>query len=295
MFEQKYSMKKHSLGFYQIHPLPSIDQLSQYYRDEYWQGGGGVKSTNDYLPEELMYFKNLAKVSEFILNLKVTNLRGGGSLLDLGCGGGFFAKHFYNNGWKIEAVDFSSFGIERYNPDLIPYFLKNNILTYLEEIFTSKKKYNFINLNGVLEHVLDPSTVIDKIKYFLAPQGILRINVPNDFSDFQNVLVKEKNIKETWFRPIEHINYFNCNSLTNLLLHQNLKIVKMIMDFPIEMFLSNKHSNYWIDPDKGKEAHLSRIFTDNFLFEQGIEKYIAYYEAASDLGFGRTITAFVKI
>ena len=49
------------------------------------------------------------------------------------------------------------------------------------------------------------------------------------------------------------------------------------------------------DREAGVYAHKSRVEVDNFLFSQGIEKYINYYEANAKIGFGRQIIAYVKL
>ena len=69
----------------------------------------------------------------------------------------------------------------------------------------------------------------------------------------------------------------------------------MMADFPIEMFLFNQHSNYWADRSKGKQAHLTRIYIDNFLVDQGIEPYIKYMEAAAGCCFGRCVHAYISV
>jgi hypothetical protein len=66
-------------------------------------------------------------------------------------------------------------------------------------------------------------------------------------------------------------------------------------EFPIELYLSNSTSNYAHDKLKGKNAHKSRIEVDNFLFNEGIEKYINFYKACADIGLSRQVVIYAKL
>ncbi|MFN9886753.1 MAG: methyltransferase domain-containing protein, partial [Pseudanabaena sp.] len=155
--------------------------------------------------------------------------------------------------------------------------------------------YDYINLANVLEHVRQPIELLEGIKKLMHPKTLLRIIVPNDFSLFQNLLVKKGLTQETWFVPPDHLNYFTFDSLTNLLNARGLQTFKVISDFPVEAFLFNEHSNYWSDRSRGKQAHLSRVTIENFLINQGIDNYINYREAAAKCDFGRSVIAFTYL
>lgn len=68
-----------------------------------------------------------------------------------------------------------------------------------------------------------------------------------------------------------------------------------IGEFPIEMYILNESSNYTKNKDVGKFANKARIEVDNYLFEQGIEKYINYYKSSADIGFSRQVVIFAKL
>ncbi len=287
-----YSKKLHPLGFYQVYPLPSQEELELYYKEQYFQKERG-SYTHNYSDEEKSFFTNTAVIAEYIYRQFSNQLQG--KLIDFGCGEGFFANYFLENLWEISCCDFSSFGIEQHNPSLLPHFIQGDLYKTLDSKIADGLVYDYINLANVLEHVRQPIELLEGIKKLMHPKTLLRIIVPNDFSLFQDLLVKKGLTQETWFVPPDHLNYFTFDSLTNLLNARGLQTFKVISDFPVEAFLFNEHSNYWSDRSRGKQAHLSRVTIENFLINQGIDNYINYREAAAKCNFGRSVIAFTYL
>lgn len=290
---QTYSKQKHELGFYQVCPTPSVEELEHYYRDTYFQCPSITYATA-YSNEERIYIDNRARVAEKIW-FDYSNKKSG-TIFDIGCGEGFFANYFLKKGWKATACDFSSFGVESFNKELLPYLIKGDVFNVLDEQILNNQKYDFINFANVLEHVIDPILSLNKIKQLMNKNSLLKINVPNDFSKFQELLLKNGCLdRETWFYPPDHLNYFTFETLENLLISLGFNIIKKQADFSIESYLTNEHSNYSKDEKVGPQAHLSRIMIDNFLVEQGIEKYINHMQSAAELGFSRSVIIYVSI
>ena len=217
------------------------------------------------------------------------------NLLDLGCGEGFFAASLFRQGWKVNCIDFSNNGISNHNPELLPFFHQGDILSYISKEAASGRTYGLLNLNGVLEHVLNPKEILSEMRKVMDSSSIARITVPNDFSKFQMFLTKLGFVKENWVVPPEHLNYFNNVSLQNLITYSGFETISLQADFPIEQFLLNEHSNYWSNPSLGKEAHKARMLCTSYLAETNISRYIDLREASADLDFGRTLTAFIKL
>jgi 2-polyprenyl-3-methyl-5-hydroxy-6-metoxy-1,4-benzoquinol methylase len=284
-----YHEKMNEIGYYEAEPKPSAADLAKHYAEKYFQEAQGTYAP-EYRDEELRHFRNIAKVADFTTNqLKVEK-----QLLDLGCGEGFFGKYFFNIQWDITCCDYSEFGIAKHNSDLLPYFIGGDIYETLKQYQKSDKRFGLINLQNVLEHVLDPISILNDLRPLLAKRGLLRIRVPNDYSNFQLALMKQGHTHNSWFNPPEHISYFNKTSLCNILAECGYRVQSLQADFPIEIFLANPHSNYWKDRNLGKNAHLTRVFCENHLIESDIENYVKYSEAAGALGFGRELIAYAR-
>ena len=287
----KYSLVKNPVGYYEISPKPSIEELKEHYAKKYYQENKGDYK-KAYSEDELTYFGVEAELA--LRTVKRFSKCPRKSLLDLGCGEGFFASHLKAKGWSVACVDFSDDGIKRHNPSLLADFVQADLITYLDTQ-RAELRFDFVNLDNVLEHVLDPVELLRKIRGIVGSDSVVRIEVPNDFSRFQSLLLERNCTENTWVGPPEHLSYFNKDSLTSLFRNEGFTLMSLQADFPIEQFLLNDHSNYARDKSLGKQAHLSRVIVTNYLAETNIERMIDYQEAAADLEFGRLLTAYITV
>lgn len=97
-----------------------------------------------------------------------------GSLLDLGCGCGFFLKEAKERGWQVSGVDPSEKSIE-YARSMVG---DNVVCGTLDDIPTDRR-YDAITLINVLDHMVVPCRQLQKIKDLLVPDGILYLRFPN--------------------------------------------------------------------------------------------------------------------
>lgn len=282
-------LEKNNFGFYSVKNMPTKEELTNYYANKYFQNSNiGYRQT--YTKDELIYFENRAKIAEYILP-KSSN-----SLLDVGCGEGFFAKYFFEKNWQITTLDYSSYGISTQNPQLINTHIAGDVFETLESITKKQNKYDLINLSHVLEHVIDPISLLKSLKNLMNENSYLRICVPNDFSDFQEFLLKKEYTSNTWVCIPDHLHYFTFKSLESLICSLDFEVVVSLGEFPIEIFIANEKSNYTKDKNLGASAHKARVEIDNFMFEtQSLEDYVDYYKASAKIGFSRQIVLFVKL
>lgn len=284
-------VKQHEYGYFSVCNLPTPEALETYYSNKYYQDES-VQYTHTYSAEELRYFLINPKIAEYVFHDKYTITKH--SLLDVGTGEGFFANYFYQNGWKVSTLDYSSNGIQRHNPELVPTLIQGDVFKSLEILIDNSLTFNLINLSNILEHVIDPIKLLGQLKSLLNKQSLLRISVPNDYSTFQTFLLEKGYTTNTWLCPPDHLHYFTFKSLANLLQALDYEIVLSIGEFPIELFLSNAASNYVKNRENGKYAHQSRVEVSNFLFEQGIDQYIDYYKASANIGLSRQVVIFAR-
>ena len=286
------SLIRNALGYYQITPMPSQEELSKYYSSSYFQNPHGTYQ-DSYSSEELLRFKLRSRL---ILFNALKFIPEKSMALDIGCGEGFLLKEMLDVGLDALGLDFSDFGIQKYNPSLVSKFQKGDIYSALDLFQAKGHQYDLVILANVLEHVREPEELIGQIYSILKVSGILVVIVPNDFSEFQMKLkVDDKFTKEYWILPPDHLNYFTKASLSNLL-SQNKFITELELgDFPIEWFIANKHSNYALDPGLGKGSHNARIFTENFINSNPDPETITnFWKSLSELGLGRTITSISR-
>lgn len=290
-----YNKLKTPMGYWVASPTPSEQELSDYYKNKYYQESTSLTYAATYSDEEICYKKNRAHVAEVALK-SIREYHAAKRHLDVGCGEGFFMNWFAEKGWNVTGIDYSSHGVESFNPAMIPQFLCGDILAKLDELIKQRNEFEFITLVNVLEHVRDVDGVLNVLKSLMHDTSTLMIAVPNDFSRLQNLLLERKMIdREYWFSPPDHLNYFTLESLKTLLEHAGFQLRLAYADFPIELFLTNACSNYIEDGSKGKAAHQSRLLVDNHLVEEGIDRYINGMAALASLGMGRNISVFASL
>jgi 2-polyprenyl-3-methyl-5-hydroxy-6-metoxy-1,4-benzoquinol methylase len=216
--------------------------------------------------------------------------------LDVGCGEGFTLSFFKNLNWEVKGFDFNSHGLEAQNPDCLGYIVTGDIFSLLESEISSNQKYEIIWLQNVLEHVLEPISLLKKLHVLMSPNGITVISVPNDFSTLQQKALEHGHINQKfWVALPDHLSYFNYNSLFKVVEATGWNCLEILADFPIDWFLFNPHTNYIRDKNVGKAAHSTRVELENLIHTQSADKVNIFYAALARLGFGRNLTAFIEI
>jgi 2-polyprenyl-3-methyl-5-hydroxy-6-metoxy-1,4-benzoquinol methylase len=290
----KFSAIKNKYGFYSASPMPTEKELEEFYKNVYFQEDS-QNYEQQYTEEEYKYFLNESKVTEYIYNNITQQNKNNNSLLDIGCGEGYFAKYFYNNNWKVNLVDYSSYGIITHNNELVNNFKEGCIYKNLDSERIEKKEYNLISIKNVLEHVVDPELLLAKVKKLMTKNSLLRIEVPNDYSSFQELLLENNNTTNTWFKPPEHLHYFTFESLSGFLDKLGFNVEMVMSDFPIELYLLNDFSNYTKNTNTGKQAHYGRVKANNFIFDKGIKNYVEFFESCAKVDFGRQVIIYCSL
>ena len=268
--------------------MPSIQELDSFYNSGYYDVKGYSKEYSD---DEIIQKKITAYEINHICKNSTKK-----KVLDIGCGEGFVIAELDKMGWDVYGLDFSHDGVKRHFPHLVERVIKGDIYHSLNRLIEAEEKFDFIICNNVLEHVTAPLEFLEKFKKVCKKDTVVRIQVPNDFSWYQ-LSLKEKDLIKTdyWIAPPGHLSYFSQDSLTSTLESFGYKIFDLLGDFPIEVFLSNKHSNYNVFPETGPEAHKARIHIEVNLFKQSIEKFVAFRRGCGSSSVCRNLIAYCSL
>lgn len=147
-------------------PRPTFDEITNFYSRE--------EKYDSWLKEEkgrdVLWQRRLRIVKKF---------KNTGTLLDIGTGTGQFL-YFARNDFEVEGTEISESAIkiakEKYDLNL----KKGQV----EDIDFGDRRFDVITLFHVLEHVPDPSRLIEKCYNLLSEQGILIIAIPNEINSF---------------------------------------------------------------------------------------------------------------
>ena len=285
-----------SFGFFELKEKPTEEQLKNYYENKYYQDGDGPYSIQ-YSEAEVTYFNNKLNQKYAVFDkIKDFNYKASMRFLDVGCGEGWALSFFKRKKWEVLGLDFSDYGCKSHNPDCLSHMRVGNIYETLTSLKNENEKFDVIWLDNVLEHVLDPLSLLQECKGLIKAQGVLVIEVPNDFSHLQQLIYNREIVsKPFWVAIPDHISYFNSEGVAALCRSAGWETMFSMSDYPIDFNLFNPNTNYINDPSKGKSCHQARIEIENFLSSISGTKLIDLYKLLAEMGLGRDIVSFLQV
>jgi SAM-dependent methyltransferase len=173
-------------GFVQSWPEMSVGEIAGYYPTSYYgevpqalppADRDGIVALGIRLFHQLQAGARRSRLALYtkpsVLDLALPHASGTGRLLDVGAGWGRFLAGAKAMGWQVEGLDFSpeirrvgdALGIKVYQGEL-------------REHAGTLGRYELISFNHVLEHLLDPVETLALARTLLAPEGVVRIQVP---------------------------------------------------------------------------------------------------------------------
>lgn len=281
-------------GYVSAFPLPDAAELAQFYTELYYQTPQSSTYHTEYPPHEIAH--RGVKANLLLAAIDQARPRQGNDiLLEIGVGEGFVLKAAAEAGYDARGVDFSDFGLQRFNPDLADRLEVGDAFHFLERMASDRKKFDVCILQNVLEHVIDPVGLLSRMTTLLAPQGVASITVPNDFSRLQTLATDLGHIdRQFWFCPPQHLHYFNTDTLPRFMARNGYEVVDLFADFPIDLFLLHPGSNYVRDPAAGPSAHQARMRVELAAAEAGTDAHLRLGRALAGCGLGRDITVVVR-
>lgn len=204
-------------GLLSICPLPDESEFDSIY-DDY-----GVK--RDRLSHETqrlnIYANKLKKLEE---------LAGGKKLLDIGAGLGTFMKCAKEYGYDVTGIEYEK-GQCRQAKEFYGIDLINNTFEHAYELLR-KERFDVINLHHVLEHVRSPRKLLESAYNILSNNGVLLIEVPNQFCNLKTEL--RYYLFRKWPHPdnsLHHLYFFSIKTLKKYIELTGFKIVE-VNQFP---------------------------------------------------------------
>ena len=178
----------------------------------------------------------------------VTQFINSGTVLDIGCSGGFFLSRFSSEKWEREGVEIAG--------DASNYARSNFNINVHEGLITDldfSKKYDLVMLRGVIEHFRDPISVFNKCSEIINPGGYLFLTATPAGDSFAFDIYREK-----WslFVPLEHIHFFTIKLLDQVLNKNNFSQI-------------SHHYQYHETPYANHIKDYKKISKDILLKEEG--------------------------
>jgi len=187
-----------------------------------------------------------------------------GTMLDVGCSGGFFLSEFSEKfekyGIEIDqnAVDFANETFDK---------LSGKVSCISLDDYNSNLNFDLITMRGVIEHVTDPEKYILKVSQLLKKGGFFGVAATLN-SDAVSVDIFRD--KWTLFHPIQHLWHFSSKTLGMICERHGLQLIAS--DFP---YLGTPYENVHEDikivsesinkKERGEELPISPAFFENMM------------------------------
>lgn len=155
-------------GLVYLHPQPDDKTLQRMYTQDYERAyGKGVAGGREQIEAQM-------HVYEHLVGLLTHVCRQPGRLLEVGPGYGYFLGCAKRHGWQVTGLELSQAAAEYARTSLGLDVHVGRI-----EEFEAPGRYDAVAVLHTLEHVTDPTSVLLKLREFLAPKGVLVIVGPN--------------------------------------------------------------------------------------------------------------------
>jgi len=272
-------------GFKHIYPVPTPEELEEFYKNQYFEE---VKPgwTEDQLDEKVFWDINFEDKLDTLSNL--LNGIDKKRILDIGCGNGLFLKFFQRHGWDTLGIEPSG-TVAGYAREIGIQVIEDTIENIdLKELGL----FDVVNLSFVLEHVPNPKEFCTVVFKLLKPGGVACFELPNDFNEFQGAIHDFLGKEMWWISALDHINYFNFESLEKLLVNIGYRVVLKETSFPMELFIL-MGDDYVRNDEIGKTMHKKRVTFEKALVETGRNRIKRkLYQCLAEIGLGRTIIMY---
>jgi 2-polyprenyl-3-methyl-5-hydroxy-6-metoxy-1,4-benzoquinol methylase len=203
-------------GFSYLNPRWTKKRYDHFYSKEYDSYYRPQVINKNYNYDPARSIKDIVARAEGIVDFTNPGL----NVLDVGTGMGdslIYLKQSVNtkaNYYAIESSEVCLANLREHNINVLTSDVDSQ--WHLEH----QNKFDVIIMRHVLEHFLDPRSVLQKVRHVLRPGGVLYIAVP----DAKNAA---RPLLRRYFRVV-HVSYFSRISLTNLLTQVGLKAIRMV-------------------------------------------------------------------
>ena len=281
-------------GYYELRKQNTAEERGRNFEESYFQEYAGHTYAKEYPPEELLSIRNMIEERAYVIeqNLSATGglKEGKYTLLDIGCGEGFLLQYFHDKGVKVKGIDFGSYALSHFHPEMLAFFEQGDMHTLLPQMAQRGERYDVVNMDRVLDMVPDAGVSLETVKEVMTDESILVIKVANNYSYLQQMLMQSGELtQEYWLDDPDHTGYFNREGMINLLADHGFECIDFYADTFVELNLLNPLTNYYERPEAGKAAHQTSVRIGNLFHEISMERTVAIYRMLADMGFGREI------
>lgn len=197
----------------QLEELPSPEEIEALYADGYFEGVGSHAGYEEYANQEKEYLAtfddDVNRIRDFVAH---------GSVLDVGCGYGYFVRRALAAGFDAYGVDLSQDGIreaEKHAPGRV-------FRGTLDEVAALEaRRFDVIFASHLIEHIPEPRAFVETLAQRLNEGGIVMFVTPN----IESLLARVSGRRWVSFKIPEHVAYYTPTTIGQLLESAGLEVV----------------------------------------------------------------------
>lgn len=211
-FERRYEKSGYAIvicsacNLCQLDPQPTPEQLAAVYTEAYFASSVDGVGYGDYAAQEQEYLETFAedvrRISSFVPE---------GSVLDVGCGYGYFLRKAAEAGYACYGLDLAEKAVEVARR----YFPSNRIfLGTLDTVAELRdRRFDIIFGSHLIEHIPDPRAFVADLATRLTENGILVFVTPN----VESLLSRVSGSRWVSYKIPEHVACYSPGTITRLL------------------------------------------------------------------------------
>ena len=138
----------------------------------------------------------------------------GQSLLDVGCGTGWFLHAAKQRGYEVSGFEYSS-ALARFTADSV------GCRVYDSDLAGIAASFDVITLFDVIEHVPAPVHTLSGLRRVLKPGGVILVFCPN----FTSLAISTARAESNLVMPTRHLSYFTRSSVLRLCALAGMKLL----------------------------------------------------------------------
>lgn len=193
-------------GVIRFHPLPTPAQLAVFYSAPYYD-----------------FDRSREEGKGMAFAKRPRGWKQAGKFLDVGCATGFFINGIQNHSqWEVYGTDFGESAV-RFARSKLGLDVRQGDLA--DALFPDAY-FDYVHVNNVLEHVLDPVSLLRECRRVVKPDGILFLSVPNGFNDSLDLIDFHKMENKPARSKNGHIFFFPARTLISLIERSGFEIEK---------------------------------------------------------------------
>ncbi len=176
-------------------------------------------------------------------------IKSGSDVLDVGCATGYFAKELMKKNCKVWGIDWDKNAIKeakKYceevymvdlerisDPSTIRGVMASQVQPATSEVSSGflpfKKKFDYILLLDVIEHIKNPESVLNILKKYLKKNGKIIVSTPNIafISIRLSLLFGKFNYQKMGIMDENHIHFYTKKTLLELINKCGLKLLEL--------------------------------------------------------------------